>query len=77
MQLLNLLVEGCRDADQNVQLLCVENLGVLGALDPGHLPHKKPGGGSCTLSSLKLKVAIVTLTFPILSRSSPNLLSER
>lgn len=46
LKLLCLLVEGCRDTDQDIRLLCVENLGLLGALDPGHLPHKKPGIGN-------------------------------
>ncbi|KAJ1532216.1 hypothetical protein ONE63_000836 [Megalurothrips usitatus] len=41
-KLLSLLIEGCRDTDVDIQRLCVENLGMIGALDPGHLPHKKP-----------------------------------
>ncbi|KAK3922870.1 Serine/threonine-protein kinase ATR [Frankliniella fusca] len=51
-KLLALLIEGCRDTDHNIQILCVENLGMLGALDPSHLPHKKPERGMPQISSV-------------------------
>ena len=39
-QILDALITGCRDSDEEIQVACGECLGEIGAVDPGRLPNK-------------------------------------
>lgn len=43
VELLDLLMSGCREKDEKLKLTCAEVIGVLGAIEPSHLPRRYGG----------------------------------
>jgi hypothetical protein len=45
MQIMDALLMGCRDEDENIRLACADCIGAIGAVDPGHLSWREVQSG--------------------------------
>jgi hypothetical protein len=44
-QIMDALLLGCRDEDENVRVSCADCIGAIGAVDPGHLSWRELQSG--------------------------------
>jgi hypothetical protein len=56
LQIMDALLLGCRDEDEDVQLACADCIGAVGAVDPGHLSWRELQSGMFFISMLYCKI---------------------